>query len=60
MKEYIMSNGVTRGNRPAFGGNIEATRASNPLNIRTGKESVRQTQDFKNCMKSREELEEYR
>jgi len=55
-----MSNGVTRGNRPAFGGSIEATRVSNPLNNRTGNESVRQTQDFKNCMKSREELEEYR
>ena len=53
-------NGATRGNRPAFGSSIEATRVSNPLNSRTGNESVRQTQDYRSCMKSREDLDELR
>lgn len=56
-----MSNGITKGNRPPFCGNSEVTRnMTNPMNSRTGKESVRLTQDYKKGLKSQEELNELR
>jgi hypothetical protein len=56
-----MSNGITKGNRPPFCGNSEVTRnMTNPMNNRTGKESVRLTQDYKKGLKSQEELNELR
>jgi len=55
-----MANGITKGNRPTLGSSLEALNASNPLNSRTGNETVTKTQDYKKGMKSAEELEELR
>ncbi len=55
-----MANGITKGNRPAFQGSLEASSKANPLNSRSGKETVTKTQDYKKGMKSAEELEDYR
>jgi hypothetical protein len=55
-----MANGNTKGNRPALQGSLEASSKSNPLNSRSGKETVTTTQDYKKGMKSAEELDEFR
>lgn len=55
-----MANGITKGNRPAFGSSIKALNASNPSNQRTGKETTTTTQNYKKGMKSAEELDEMR
>jgi hypothetical protein len=55
-----MANGITKGNRPPLGSKLEALNKSNPLNSRSGKETVTLTQDYKKCMKSTEELNEMR
>ncbi len=55
-----MANGITKGNRPPLGSNLEALNASNPSNQRTGKETTRTTQDYKKGMKSAEELDAMR
>jgi hypothetical protein len=55
-----MANGITKGNRPPLGSKLEALNKSNPLNSRSGKETVTTTQDYKKCIKSAEELDEMR
>ncbi|MDC9726209.1 MAG: hypothetical protein PSN35_00035 [Candidatus Thioglobus sp.] len=55
-----MANGITKGNRPPLQGNLDSLSKANPLNSRSGNETVTSTQDYKKGMKSAEELEEYR
>ncbi len=59
-QEKTMANGITKGNRPSLGSSLEALNASNPLNSRSGKETVSKTQDYKKGMKSAEELDDLR
>jgi hypothetical protein len=56
-----MSSGYSYGNRPPLCANsAESSKVTGLNNIRTGKESVKTTQDYKKNMKSAGELEDYR
>ncbi|WP_428087753.1 hypothetical protein [Candidatus Thioglobus sp.] len=55
-----MANGMTKGNRTPLGSDLKALNASNPSNVRTGKETTTTTQDYKKGMKSAEELDDMR
>ena len=54
-----MSNGITKGNRPKFGGTYEDSRVDNPQNRHLDKFEPSKG-DYKKRMKSREVLDEMR